>query len=177
MLQNTKFSIGITLALAAAICVISSLMIICIPLASAQMQLPISASTTSTSMVSGVSVTAINATDDNKIIANLNYSGNSTATPAVTLVGAAINNKDLSSMMSKLMKGPGGSAGTTTGNASSTQGVSKSATQFPSILTGSNVLKAGWKSPAIVTVKLQGNTTTPLHKGNLISLQVIPYTG
>ena len=175
MLQNTKFSIGITLALAAAICVISSLMIICIPLASAQMQLPMSASTTSTSMVSGVSVTAINATDNNKIIANLNYSGNSTATPAVTLVASAINAKDLSSIMSKLMKGPGGSGGTTTGNVSSTQGASKSA-QLPAILTGSNLLKAGWKSPATVTVKLQGNTTTPL-KANLISLQVIPFTG
>ena len=44
---------------------------ISIPLASAQMQLPMSGSTHSTSMVKGVSVTAINATENNKIHVNV----------------------------------------------------------------------------------------------------------
>jgi hypothetical protein len=170
MLQKTKFSISLTSALFAAIFGISSSMIISIPLASAQMQLPMSGSTSSTSMVKGVSITAINATEDNKITVNLSYVGNGTAaTPAVTLVGAAINNKDLSSMMSTLMKG--------LGNTSSMQGRSKLPTQFPSILTGSNIVNAGWKSPASVTIRLQGNATTPLHNNNLISVQVFPFTG
>jgi hypothetical protein len=120
-------------------------------------------------MVKGVSVTAINATENNKITVNLSYVGNGTATPAVTLVGAAINNKDLNSMMSTLLKG--------LGNTPSTQGRSNLPAQFPSILTGSNIVNAGWKSPASVTIRLQGNTTTPLHNANLISVQVVPFTG
>jgi hypothetical protein len=170
MFQKTKFSISLASALVAAICGIpSSMIILSIPLASAQMQLPMSGSTSSTSMVKGVSVTAINATENNKITVNLSYVGNGTATPAVTLVGAAINNKDLNSMMSTLLKG--------LGNTPSTQGRSNLPAQFPSILTGSNIVNAGWKSPASVTIRLQGNTTTPLHNANLISVQVVPFTG
>lgn len=137
--------------------------------AEGQIQPLMSGSTSSVSMVNGVTISAINASGGNKIITNLNYAGNGTA-PSITVVATAIDihAKNLNSLMSTLLKGGGVRAARTS---------STGAFQLPNILTGSNILNAGWKSPASVSVNLEGNTTRPLHNANMISVQVFPFTG
>jgi hypothetical protein len=178
MFEEGKFAMSITSVLVLAICVIATPMTIA---AAAQMQPFMSANTISRSMVNGVAVTAINATDGNKITVKLNYTGNGTA-PALTLVATAINiqSKDLNSLLSTFIKSLGSGIGgrATAGNASLTHSASKSIFQIPNTLIGSNIVNVGWKSPASVTVKLEGNsTTTTVHNANVTSVQVFPFTG
>jgi hypothetical protein len=144
--------------------------------AQTQQQFPfISGATTGTSMVNGVIVTGVNTTADNRIIVNLNYEEQG-PTPAVTLVATAVDlsPEEFSSLMSTFMGAPDS---LNQGNVSLQEQQQSTPLQLPNILTGSNILEEGWTSPSAVTVRLIGNTTTPLQSTNIISVEVSPFTG
>lgn len=126
------------------------------------------------SLIDGLRLPVINATEDERVIVSLSYNGNLSSTPAVTLVVQALTltDEDVSSFISSLLqKSTNGTMDTKTNQTSSTAQLSKSL----QILTGSNIIQAGWKSPTDVSIVLQGNTT--LNQINSLSVKAVPFTG
>jgi len=138
-----------------------------------------SGSLTASSLVKGVTVTALNATGNNTISISLKHAGPEN-TPGVRVVTAALSipEKSIALVIGPILKTLAtsfGVANTLTPPQPSATNPIKALLHPLKIATGNNTLSAGWKSPSNVSVPLRGNAT--LGEANVVSVGVIPLTG
>jgi len=137
-----------------------------------------SGSLTASSLVKGITVTALNATGNNTISISLKHAGPEN-TPGVRVVTAALSipEKDISLDLGSILKtlaSSFGAANTPTPPQPSVTNPIKGLLQPVKIATGNSTLIAGWKSPSNVFVHVRGNTT--LSEANVVSVGVLPLT-
>lgn len=113
------------------------------------------------SMVQNVRITGVSITDDNEVVVNLMYSGNSTS-PDVTVVAMTNHNGMMEMMSSGGMSGRM-SSGTMDMNSMGTMGTNvTNSTQHSMMMrmqSGSATVDAGWETGDEVQVTLDGNAS------------------
>jgi hypothetical protein len=161
--------------------VVATIIIPAVSIGDSLAQLPVpsklSSTTNATSLVPGVKIIAANPVSNKTMNVTISHTSiNGSAPPGITVVVSALEAPDfiLQFLNHNVTNAKNMSLPQQATTQSNFTKIIRSQLSSTKILTGSNVLNAGWASPESVIIRLEGNTT--LDRVNLVQIQVVPLT-